>query len=62
VTVLTCEICDKSLAREGVWALCSDCSELYSTFLEFVKQHSVDAMDLLRLKEALRSEARGLVK
>ena len=30
-------------------------------FLQFVKQHNVDAKDIEPLKEALRSEARGIV-
>ena len=65
MAALACEICDKSPAEiEGVWTLCSDCTELCETFLQFVKEHDVDANDLVPLKKALRSEAReiGLVK
>ena len=58
---LNCEICDKSPAEEeGVWTLCPDCTELYVTFLQFVKQHNVNAKDLEPLKETLRSQARGI--
>jgi hypothetical protein len=47
-----------------VWTLCSDCTELYVTFLQFVKQHNVDARDLEPLKETLRLQAKeiGLVR
>ncbi len=65
MSTFACEICDKSPAEEkGLWVLCSGCSELYVTFLSFVKQHDVDVKDLEPLKEALRLQAReiGLVR
>jgi len=65
VSTFTCEICDKSPAEGGgLWTLCSDCSELYVTFLDFVKQHDVGVKDLEPLKETLRLQAKeiGLVR
>jgi hypothetical protein len=65
VSTFACEICGKSPAvEEGLWTLCSDCSELYVTFLNFVKQHDVDVKDLEPLKETLRLQAKeiGLVR
>jgi hypothetical protein len=61
VTAVTCEICGKSPAEVDVWTLCSECAETCRVFLQFVKQHNVDAKDFEPLKEALRSEARGIV-
>ena len=43
-----------------MWTLCSDCTKLYVTFLEFVKQHNVDVKDLEPLKETLRLQAREI--
>ena len=57
MSAFTCEICDKSPAEEGLWTLCSDCSELYATFLNFMKQYDVDVKDVEPLKETLRLQA-----
>ena len=57
---LTCEICGKGPADDGSWTLCPDCTELYKTLLQFMKQHDVDPKNLNFLKQILRSEAREI--
>jgi hypothetical protein len=58
VVALSCEICGKSPAEGDVWVLCSDCTDLYRTFIQFVKEHNVDVRDIEPLKQALRLQAR----
>jgi hypothetical protein len=57
--ILTCEVCGKGNGEDGPWILCTDCSELLKTLLQF-KKYDVDLENLMFLKEILRSEARQI--
>ena len=54
---ITCEICGKVPSFQGFWSLCSECTQLYNTLLQFADQHNADPKDLEPLKETLRLQA-----